>query len=328
MDKTTAQSKPGPQVIEGYIPFAHPTIPPSLSAKTWYRIVGDLHSSEAGRPLVALHGGPAAGSLSLWSGLDVFSRNTQRPVVYYDQFGCGNSTHYPDRETDESFWVPELFIAELENLLISLGIDKDFDLFGRSWGGKLAVLYVIEKQPAGLKHLVVSNSTSNAKSRAKVVERLRSQLPEDVQRALIENYKRGTQDSPEYKAALMVYMENYIYRAPFAEWPKVLHETLKISGETKIHRTMLGPNVLFEPGGSMKDFDTDESASQIKVPTLVLTSEHDESQYESVKGWLKAIPDVRHFEFRGRAHMVMLEATDEYVAVLEDFLVKGSGTRD
>ncbi|KAH8657748.1 hydrolases or acyltransferase [Xylariales sp. PMI_506] len=330
-DVPAPQGQP-PTISEGYVSFAHPSIPTSLDAKTWYRTIGNLKGDEEGhqkqRPLIALHGGPGAGSASLVPALDVFSQKTGRPVIYYDQFGCGKSTHFPERDGDESFWVQDLFIAELDNLLGRLGIAEDFDLYGQSWGGKLAVLYVIEKQPPGLKNLVISNSTSNGEVRAKVVERLRSKLPEDVQRTLIDNHKRSTDQSPESRAALMVYYENYLYRAPFAEWPQALRDTVKTLAETKIHRAMSGPNVLFEPGGSMKDYNTDESASRIKVPTLVLTAEYDESQFESVEAWLKVIPKVKHVDLRGRSHMAMLEDTYEYVAVLEDFLVKGSVAKE
>ena len=39
------------------------------------------------------------------------------PVIMYDQLGCGNSTHLPEKMGDGDFWTPDLFLAELDNLL-------------------------------------------------------------------------------------------------------------------------------------------------------------------------------------------------------------------
>ena len=45
------------------------------------------------------------------------------PVIMYDQIGCGESTRFKDRKGDEGFWTPELFVAELENVITKLGIE-------------------------------------------------------------------------------------------------------------------------------------------------------------------------------------------------------------
>ena len=55
------------------------------------------------------------------------------PVVLYDQLGCGKSTHLREKRLDTDFWTPELFMAELDNLVKYLGIDDDFDILGQSW---------------------------------------------------------------------------------------------------------------------------------------------------------------------------------------------------
>lgn len=56
------------------------------------------------------------------------------PVILYDQIGNGASSHWPD--APKEFWVPSLFMDELNNLTQALGISDDFDLLGQSWGGK------------------------------------------------------------------------------------------------------------------------------------------------------------------------------------------------
>ena len=80
--------------------------------KTWYRITGDLdRARDEGRtPLVILHGGPGA-SHDYTLRMTMLSERG-RPVVHYDQLGCGRSTHLPDKGAD--FWTVQLFLDELD----------------------------------------------------------------------------------------------------------------------------------------------------------------------------------------------------------------------
>ena len=73
--------------IEGYIPVK--------GGKVWYRKIGDGD----GVPLLALHGGPGGCSL----GFDcLHDLANERPVIYYDQLGCGQSDRPDDPEALDS----------------------------------------------------------------------------------------------------------------------------------------------------------------------------------------------------------------------------------
>jgi pimeloyl-ACP methyl ester carboxylesterase len=74
-------------VTEGYVPVRR--------FKTWYRIVGDLNNPAPGKfPVLLLHGGPGAPHDYIES-LEALAE-TGRPVIFYDQIGCGNSDHPDD----------------------------------------------------------------------------------------------------------------------------------------------------------------------------------------------------------------------------------------
>ena len=69
-------------VSEGFVPFR--------GLRTWYRVVGDLDQPGPARfPLLVLHGGPGGPSDYL-EPLEELA-DTGRPIVFYDQLGCGNS---------------------------------------------------------------------------------------------------------------------------------------------------------------------------------------------------------------------------------------------
>ncbi|CZR60076.1 uncharacterized protein PAC_09971 [Phialocephala subalpina] len=60
------------------------------------------------------------------------------PVIFYDQLGCGLSTHLPhlSNTTREKFWTVDLFKSELSNLVKHLNLES-YDVLGNSWGGML-----------------------------------------------------------------------------------------------------------------------------------------------------------------------------------------------
>jgi pimeloyl-ACP methyl ester carboxylesterase len=52
-----------------------------------------------------------------------------RPVVFYDQLGCGRS----DRRANEALWTVDRFVEELAIVRDALGLSR-LHLFGNSWG--------------------------------------------------------------------------------------------------------------------------------------------------------------------------------------------------
>ena len=91
---------------EGYVDFR--------GYRTWYRIVGERNSGTV--PLLALHGGPGS-THNYFGPLERLA--DERPVVLYDQIGCGNS----DRPTDVE-WNVSVFRDEVDVLREQLGLER------------------------------------------------------------------------------------------------------------------------------------------------------------------------------------------------------------
>lgn len=80
--------------------------------KVWYRIVG----SGTATPLLLLHGGPGAPSFYL----NPLARLAdERPVIFYDQLGCGRSAGPPD----STLWRTERFVEELAAIRKAVRLD-------------------------------------------------------------------------------------------------------------------------------------------------------------------------------------------------------------
>ncbi|HOY53847.1 MAG TPA: alpha/beta fold hydrolase, partial [Opitutaceae bacterium] len=99
--------------------------------RLWYAIHGD---GRAGVPLLVVHGGP--GFLSV---PDVVAELAdERPVIFYDQLGCGRS----ERPADKSRFTLAHYVAELAAVRTALGL-QNVHLLGQSWGCMLAAEYLL-----------------------------------------------------------------------------------------------------------------------------------------------------------------------------------------
>jgi pimeloyl-ACP methyl ester carboxylesterase len=145
----------------GYVPFR--------GYRTWYETAGDLSS---GVPVVLLHGGPGIPGGAYAQLMAQLA--DRRPVVRYDQLGCGRS----DRPNDPSLWRVQTFVDELTALRDALGLDR-VHLLGHSWGGMLAIEYLLTT-PTGVQSLVLSSSLCNTRFWVEEARRLRNAMPAHI----------------------------------------------------------------------------------------------------------------------------------------------------
>ena len=194
------------ETSEGTIDF--PVTGIDQACKTWYTVFGELSSGK--RPLVILHGGPGVCHYYMLP-LKAIAELYHIPVIMYDQLGCGQSTHLPHKKDDGEFWTVDLFLSELDNLLSHLKIQDDYDLLGQSWGGMLGASHAV-RQPKGLRRLIIADSPADMVSWVKAADRLRKDLPEDVQETLTRCERDGKTETEEYEKAVDVYYARHLCR--------------------------------------------------------------------------------------------------------------------
>mgnify|MGYP000400253332 CR=1 FL=1 len=150
-------SKNNLPVREGRLPFRGFT--------DWFKSVGG--PVEAGKfPVLVLHGGPGAAHDYL-EPIEALAA-TGRPVIFYDQLGCGQS----DRPHDPSLWDVPLFVEEVGAVRQALGLDR-LHILGQSWGGMLGMEYALT-QPEGLVSLIIANSPASMTQWVSEANRLRA----------------------------------------------------------------------------------------------------------------------------------------------------------
>ena len=286
---------------EGFVPFR--------DYRTWYRVVGEAES-EGKLPVVLLHGGPG-GTHDYLETLEALA-DTGRRAVFYDQIGCGKS----DLPEDESLWVVETFVEELDVVRNELGLDR-IHLFGNSWGGMLAMEYALT-QPRGLESLILASSPASMSQWVEETGRLRAQLPPDVQAVLDRHEAAGTTSDPEYEEAAMEFYKRHVCRAD--PWPEsVLRSFQFIAEHGVVYNTMNGPSE-FHVTGNLRHWSVVDRLPEIDVPTLVVTGEHDEATPAINKTVADGIRGAESVIYPAASHMAHVEDTEGYVQLLDGFL--------
>lgn len=290
------------QVQEGTVGVA--------GGETWYRVTGDPGS---GTPLVVLHGGP--GSTHEYLLTLAALAGDRRAVVHYDQVGNGRSSHFPGRGAE--FWTVQLFLDELDAILDALGISGAYHLLGQSWGGMLAAEHAV-RRPAGLRSLVLADSPASIPTWVAEADRLRKELPPEVQRVLDEHEEAGTFDSAAYAAASQVYYDRHVCRI-VPNPPEVAASFSAIETDPTVYHAMWGPTE-FHCTGTLGSWDITERLPAIEVPTLVVSGRYDEATPLVVSPLLQHIPDVRGVVFENSSHLPHVEEAERYLRVVGAFL--------
>jgi proline-specific peptidase len=271
--------------------------------RVWYQIVG----SGPGIPLLILHGGPGVPH----DYLEPLERlGDERPIVFYDQLGCGKS----DRPDDPSPWRMERFVEEVSQLRMALQLSR-VHLFGHSWGTMLAMDYVLT-HPPGLTSLVLAGPIlSNTRYLAELA-RLRRELPRDVQDTLDRYEAAGTFADEAYQAALQVFYRRHL--SPLDPPPEA-DQRAGAGANSTVYETMWGPSE-FIVTGNLSGYERTERLHEVNVPTLFTCGRHDLTTPEATSWYQSLVPDAEIAIFEDSAHGPHVEEPERYLQTLRDFL--------
>lgn len=253
-------------------------------------------------PLVLLHGGPGMPAYYL-EPLEALA--DERPVVVYDQAGCGRSA----APEDSAVWTLESMVADLDLVVSELGLEQ-FHLLGHSWGGMLALAYS-SSYPHKVASLILGSPLVSVERWCADAAELVNALPPGAQQALT-----APAASDEYAEA-----EAEFYRRHFCRldpWPSSLQRTMEEVG-TDVYNTMWGPNE-FTLAGNLKGTDLTPVVRALSVPNLWLCGTEDEARPGTIREFSEMNPRGRFVEFTGGTHCVHLEQTEDYLSVVRSFL--------
>ena len=280
---------------------------------TWYRVIGDLKSKMT--PAVVIHGGPGAPHNYVLGIVQLISM-TGRPVIVYDQIGCGQSTHLNDKPSE--FWTVDLFKEELNLLLKELKISKKYLLVGQSWGGILSFAHAVDK-PKGLKGLVIANSLASVPKWLPEIKRLVTELPPVHRKAVHKGLKDGNYTSPEFEAANEFFTLRHLVRVPMT--PDVAEAFAQLAENPTVYAAMWGP-VEFAPIGSLNTWDVEDQLKKIKVPNLLINGKFDEVTPKMQKRLVKKIKGAEWVCLPYSSHLSWVEEPAAWISAVSEFLTR------
>lgn len=289
-------------IKEGFL-----TVP---GGKAWYRIVGN---DRPGIPLVTLHGGPGAPHdyLEPLEGLA-----DERPVIFYDQLGCGNS----ERPDDLALWNNGRFIDELLKVQEGLGLTK-IHLMGQSWGTLLAGEYMLREKPQHVCSLILSGPFFSASRWLADQQNYLAGLPEEIQTVVRQAEAMKEFDSPAYQEAMRVFYSKHVCR--LNPWPEAMNRTIEKMG-VPVYQSMCGPSE-FTMTGSLKNTELVNRLKEIKVPVLFTCGRYDEATPETTAIYQQALPGSEMVVIEDASHEHHLEKPQEYLERVRNFLRRIEG---
>jgi proline iminopeptidase len=189
-------------------------------------------------------------------------------------------------------------------------------LLGQSWGGWLAIEYMLS-HPQGVVGLVLASTSASIPQFVAEAERLKAALPPEVYE-IIQRYESSDDlHHPDYEAAVMEFYRRHLCRLD--PWPEPLLRSVENLDGNPVYETMNGPNEFFVIG-NLRDWDRTHRLGEIDASTLVTVGRHDEitpACAETIHRGIRG-SEVRIFE--ESAHVAHLEETEVYLQTVADFL--------
>jgi proline iminopeptidase len=271
----------------------------------WWRKLGTGSKT----PLLTLHGGPGMGHNYL---LPLAALADERPVIFYDQLGCGRS----DSPPDDSIYTIQRAVDEVDAVRHALGLDR-IVLFGHSWGSMLAIEYLCQDRGIGIEKLILGGALASVPQAMAGQQRLIDAMPHGGGERLHALEAAHREASPEYEKLVTQFYDLHVCRRK--PMPPEAAASLAIGGKSIAYRVMNGPNE-FTITGVIKDWERRPDLGRIKATTLITTGEFDEVTLDCHETIHQAIAGSRLQMFKGCSHLTMNEKPAEYVAALRRFL--------
>ncbi len=273
--------------------------------RVWWRRVGVGPKT----PVLTLHGGPGAGHNYL---LPLAALAADRPVIFYDQLGCGKA----DSPHDESLYTIQRSVDEVDAVRHALGLER-IVLYGHSWGSMLAIEYMCQGRGRGVEQLVLGGALASAPQFVAGTRRLIDAMPDGAGARLRALEAAGKTDGDEYNALVLRFYQLHVCRR--LPWPPEVLETTEILSKSIAYRVMNGPNE-FTITGVIKDWDRRADLKRLPHRTLITTGEFDEVTLDCAQTINDAVIGSSLEVFPGLSHLTMNESPEAYVGAVGKYI--------
>ena len=271
-------------------------IPVGGGAELYARDIG------SGPAILILHGGPDFDLGYLLPEMDRLADSYH--LIYYDQRGRGKSAHNikPEDVTLASD------IADIDKVRQYFHLDS-VTLLGHSWGTVLALEYAL-KYPEHVSHLILMNPAPA--SREDYVQ-LRKEWNE--KRAEFVAQKKAISETAAYKEgdpeAVTAYYRIH-FKPAFAQteyYEKLIARMHADFTKEGVLKARAIEDRLMQDTWAKPDFNLLPQLKAVKIPTLVLSGDHEFIPASSAEHIAQAIPNARIVVLKGCGHFTYVECS-------------------
>jgi proline iminopeptidase len=285
-----------------------------------------LYAREIGRgtPMIVLHGGPDFDSGYLLPDLDRLADGYR--LIYYDQRGRGRSADHvqPEDVTLASD------IADLDQVRQHFHLDAPV-LLGHSWGTVLALEYAL-RHPSRVSRMVLMNPAPASSGDLALFRKAYLQAVGDEgmerQRAIIATpaYKEG---DPETVAARYRIHFKPAFTRPddYEKLMTIMKARFIDQGKAGIVKARAVEDRLMRDTWQVDGYDLLPKLTELRIPTLIITSDHDFIPTAVAEHIAKALPNSRLVTLEGCGHFAYLECDADVRAAIDDFFPHPAGKK-
>ncbi len=280
----------------------------------YYWVVGH------GAPLVIVHGGPGASHDYFLPYLLPLARHNK--LVFIDERGSGKSS----KVEDVSQYTVENMADDVEAIRTGLGLGK-ISLFGHSYGGVVVQAYAFKYQK-NLSHLILGSTFASTREINEALNKVKAAMPEADRKRVDELEATGLFD----KGAIWEhgrYPEEYAKLAWGVGYLPFLYQNHLDpnydpvdSNKTAwdLYREMWGSHGEFVVDGNLKSVEYVDKLPAIKVPTLIIVGDHDESDPVMSKEMHEKIAGSKLVILPKSGHMTFVDQNDLFVKTMTEFV--------
>jgi proline iminopeptidase len=281
----------------------------------YYWVVGH------GTPLVIVHGGPGASHDYFLPYLLPLARHNK--LVFVDERGSGKSS----KVEDVAQYTVENMADDVEAVRQALGLGK-ISLLGHSYGGVVVQAYAFKYQK-NLSHLILGSTFASTREINDTLAKIKAGMPEadrkrteELEQAGLfgkgQPWEHGRYPEEYAKLAWGVGYFPYLYQ----KHPDPNYDPLGGNTSTSwdLYREMWGSHGEFVVDGNLKSVEYVDKLPTIKVPTLIIVGDHDESDPVMSKEMHEKIAGSKLVIVPESGHMTFVDQNALFLKTVSDFV--------
>src|SRR5450631_3585584 len=289
----------------------------SHGALIYYQSVG------RGAPLMIVHGGPGASHDYFLPYLLPLMRTNR--LVFIDERGSGKSS----KLEDPAQYTVANMVEDIEAVRQALDLGK-ISLLGHSFGGVLVQAYAFKYQK-NLSHLILGSTFSSTVELNQALAKMKAEMtPKDRERVNAleaaglfgkgEIWEHGRYPEEYAKLAWGKGYFPYVYQ----NHPDPNYDPLASNTGTAwdVYREMWGSDGEFIIDGNLKEVEYVDQLAKIRVPTLIIVGDHDESDPKMSREMHEKIGGSRLVILSNSGHMTFVDQAELFLKAVRDFVAQ------